>query len=190
MLTPNPHNEEMQVVIELDPIQAFNARAKAAGWTFACGAAQGFEHKELASALALWRKKAAGRAMPERSDMTARDMKPFLSHMSLIERIGSGKNRRYRVRLHGTALAGYDGDKTGLFLDEIVPAQFVGSYVGVYDAVLELLAPVRVVSQFQAPNIDYLVGESLVVPLTVTGKAAPIILSVTYAEPRGKARKA
>jgi hypothetical protein len=125
--------------------------------------------------------------MPERADMTARDMKPFLAHMSLLERIGTGQSARYRARLHGTALTGYAGDKTGLFLDEVVPPYLIGSYSGIYDTVLEVRAPLRVVSHFQAPRIDYLVGESLVAPLSVAGKDTPLILSVTYAEPRYKA---
>ena len=128
--------------------------------------------------------------MPDRADMTARDMKSFLSHMSLIERVGSGKDAHYRARLHGTALASYAGDKTGLFVEQVVPEHLVGGYSGIWDTVLELQAPMRVVTHFQAPRIDYLVGESLVAPLAVPGKDTPIILSVTFAEPRSKARKA
>jgi hypothetical protein len=102
--------------------------------------------------------------------------------MSILERIGSGKDARYRVRLHGSVLASYAGDTTGLFLDQVVPAPFVGSYAGVYDTVLELLAPVRLVSQFQAPKINYLCGESLVAPLSHPGMGTPLILSVTYVD--------
>jgi hypothetical protein len=177
----------MDAVIQSDPIEAFNARAKAAGWTMTCGAARGFERPELANVLALWREKAGTRAMPERADLTARAMKLYLSHMSLIERVGCGQGARYRGRLHGTALASYAGDKTGLFLDEVVPAHLVGGYTGLYDTVLALRAPLRVVSNYQAPDIDYLVGESLVAPLSVAGKDTPLILSVTYAKPRSKA---
>ena len=125
--------------------------------------------------------------MPARSDMTARVMKPYLPHMSLIERIGTGPHARYRGRLHGTALARYAGDKTGLFLDEVLPAHLIGSYTGIYDAALELRQPLRVVSHYQAPEIDYLDGESLVAPLSAAGHNAPLILSVTYAGPRGHA---
>ena len=184
ILTSKSHNRGMHLVAKRDPIAAFNERAQSAGWTFTCGPAQGFEHQQLAGALALWRKKAAGRRMPERSDMTARDMKAFLSHMSLIERVGNSRSATYRVRLHGSTLASYGGDMTGRFLEQVVPEQFVGCYAGIYDVVLELLAPVRVTSQFQAPRVDYLDGESLVAPLSVHGKDTPLILSVTYAEPR------
>jgi hypothetical protein len=170
-----------------DPVQAFNARAKRAGWTMTCGPAQGFRRRELSNALALWREKAGTRIMPARSDMTARVMKPYLSHMSLLERVGSGASARYRGRLHGTALASYAGDKTGLFLDDVLPAHLVGGYTGVYDTVLELKLPLRVVSHYQAPEISYLVGENLVAPLSLSSNATPLILSVTYAEPRALA---
>jgi len=90
---------------------------------------------------------------------------------------------RYRVRLHGTALASYAGDKTGQFLDDMIPPDLIGSYTSVYDTVLEMLEPMRVVRDFQVPELDYLAGESLVAPLSATGKTTPLILSLTYVVP-------
>lgn len=174
----------MQTVTRPDPIKAFNERAKASGWTFTCGPATGFEHPALNNAAALWREKAKGRAMPARADLTARVMKAYMPHMSILERVGTGKFARYRVRLHGTASASYAGDKTGQFLDSIVPAHLLSSYTSVYDTVLELLQPLRLVRDFQAPEIDYLAGESLVAPMAAPEKSAPLILSITYVEPR------
>jgi hypothetical protein len=164
-------------------MKAFNERAKASGWTFSCGPATGFDHPSLSGALALWREKARGRTMPARSDMTARLMKPYMPHMSLLEKVATAKTR-YRVRLHGTALASYAGDQTGKFLDEVIPPSLVGSYTSVYDTMLELLEPMRVVRDFQVPELDYLAGESLIAPLSAPGKPTPLILSVTYVMPR------
>jgi hypothetical protein len=163
---------------------AFNERAKASGWTFTCGPATGFDNAALSGALALWREKAKGRAMPARSDMTARLMKPYMPHMSILEKVGTARGPRYRIRLHGTALASYAGDKTGQFLDEIIPPSLVGSYISVYDTVLELLEPVRLVRDYQVPELDYLAGESLIAPLSAPGKTTPLILSITYVMPR------
>ena len=165
-------------------LNALNARAKAAGWTFLVGMAEGFEHPPLAAAAALWREKANGRPMPARSDMTARAMKPFMAQMSLLERLNDNGRDRYRVRLHGSALARYSGDATGKWLEEVVGAERIGSYLGIYDTVLALGIPLRVVSRYQAPELDYLDGESFVAPLSVPTSATPIILSVTYAKPR------
>jgi len=174
----------MPTVARSDAMKAFNERAKAAGWTFTCGPATAFANPALAGALALWREKAKGRSMPARSDMTARLMKAYMPHMSILERIGTTKGPRYRVRLHGTALASYAGDQTGKFLDEFVPAGLIGSYTSVYDTVLQLLEPVRLVRDFQVPELDYLAGESLIAPLAAPGKPTPLILSITYVMPR------
>jgi len=165
-------------------LNALNARAKAAGWTFLVGKAEGFEHPPLAAAAALWREKAHGRPMPARADMTARVMKPFMAQMSLLERVDDAGRDRYRVRLHGSALARYSGDATGKWLEEVVGAERIGSYIGIYDTVLALGIPLRVVSRYQAPELDYLDGESFVAPLSVPTSPTPIILSVTYAKPR------
>lgn len=174
----------MQRVARPDPIKVFNERAKASGWTFTCGPAIGFDHPALNGAAALWREKAKGRAMPMRADLTARVMKAYMPHMSILERIGIGETARYRVRLHGTASASYAGDKTGQFLEEIVPAHLLSSYTSVYDTVLELLQPLRLVRDFQAPDLDYLAGESLVAPISRPATSTPLILSITYVEPR------
>ena len=188
ILTLRGHGRPMKVGAQREVLDAVNARAKAAGWTFVCGLAHDFTHPALNAALALWRDKAAGRAMPLRSEMTARAMKPFMPNMSLLERIDSGASRRYRVRLHGSALARYSGDNTGRFLDDFVAPERMGGYLGIYDAVLQLQIPLRVVSHYQAPEIDYLTGESLVAPLAVPGSNTPVILSVTYARARGDLR--
>jgi hypothetical protein len=167
-------------------IQAFNNRASALGWPFQCGLAGDFAHPPLNAALALWRDKAAGRAMPARADMTARAMKPFLTQMSLLEQVAVDGAPRYRVRLHGSALARYSGDSTGKFLEDVVHADRVDGYRALYDTMLTLRAPLRVVSHYQAPEIDYLTGESLIAPLSVPGNDTPLVLSVTYAKPRAE----
>ena len=99
----------------------------------------------LNAALALWQDKAAGRAIPARADMTARAMKPFLTQMSLLEQVTVDGVPRYRVRLHGSALARYSGDSTGKFLEDVVHADRVDSYRALYDEAttgLPLLTPV------------------------------------------------
>jgi hypothetical protein len=182
ILTVGEHGRLMNTAVQREALEAINARALDAGWTFLVAPARDFEHPSLTAALALWREKAAGRAMPPRSDMTARVMKPFLTNMTLLERVESNAGRRYRVRLHGSTLAGYAGDTTGKFLEDFIAPEQIGGYLGIYDTVLQLKVPLRVVSQYQAPEIDYLTGESLVAPLAAAG--ATQILSVTYAKPR------
>src|SRR6185436_5657848 len=50
-LTCRGHNLRMHAIAQTDPIAAFNERAKARGWTLSCMPAQGFERRELKSAL-------------------------------------------------------------------------------------------------------------------------------------------
>ena len=184
MLTVQSHIQDMPVSSPDAILKGFNDRAKAAGWAFTCGLAQDFEYAELTAAHAVWREKAGVRPMPSRAEMTARAMKSWLTHMSLLERVEVDDIRRYRIRLHGSALARYAGDSTGKFLEDAVSSQRLDSYNALYDAVLELRRPVRVVSFYQAPEIDYLMGESLLAPLSIPGSETPILLSVTYAKPR------
>lgn len=176
----------MPATAELDVMASFNDRAKKAGWAFICGPARDFAHAELAGAHDVWREKAQGRAMPFRADLTARAMKPYLTHTSLLERVAVDGKPRYRIRLHGSALARYAGDSTGKFLEDAVSAQRLESFIVLYDMVLKLGLPVRIVSFYQAPEIDYLMGESLVAPLAMPGCETPLLLSVTYAKPRAE----
>ncbi|HEX4302557.1 MAG TPA: PAS domain-containing protein [Rhizomicrobium sp.] len=163
---------------------AFNSRAKGLGWAFTCGLARDFEHAELTAAHAVWRDKAAGRTMPCRADLTARSMKPFLTHMSLLERVAAGGTPRYRVRLHGSTLARYSGDSTGKFLEDCISPERIESFIALYDTAMAMRTPLRVVSHYQAPEIDYLMGESLLAPLAMPVGDTPMLLSVTYAKPR------
>jgi hypothetical protein len=169
---------------QLAALNALNARAKAAGWSIVAGPAQDFQHPPLNDARALWRDKANGRAMPARTDLTARAMKAFMPHMSLIERVTDNGANRYRIRLHGSVLARYSGDATGKWLEDVVDARRVGSFIEIYDTVIALRVPLRVITRYQAPELDYLDGESFIAPLSVPTSATPIILSVTYTKPR------
>ena len=164
-----------------EALSAFNARAEAEGWQFTCLPAQGFEKPELEAVAARWYEKAGTRAMPRREDLTARVLKPWLTNISLIEH--NAETARYRVRLHGSALARYSGDATGKFLEDVVAPERLAGYAAVYDLARAIRTPLRVLSRYQAPEIAYLTGESLVAPLS-HGDNDILILSVTYPKPR------
>jgi hypothetical protein len=170
----------MPSAADLAAIKAFNDESKARQWPFTCFPAGDFEHQALNAAFTTWQEKAAGRPMPGRADITARAAKPFIQNMSLLERTENG---RYRLRLHGTALTRYEGDKTGLHLDQIVEGGRVDGYAALYDLVLDRLVPLKVESRYQGPDISYLTGESFAAPLSRTD-GAPLVLSVTFAKPR------
>jgi len=162
---------------------SFNARAKAQGWPFSCLPAEAFEQPELETVCTLWHDKAKERSMPDRADLSARVMKPWLTHMSLIEHMPGQGAGRYRVRLHGSALARYAGDVTGKCLEEVITPAHLAGYIAIYDLVRETRTPLRVISQYIAPEIAYLTGESFVAPVA-HGDGGILILSVTYPKPR------
>ncbi|MGH6683122.1 MAG: PAS domain-containing protein [Pseudolabrys sp.] len=168
-------------------LAAFNANASAHDWPFFAAPAEGFVRPELAAALAVWREKAGARAMPDRADMTARAMKPFMANMTLLQPVTVDGRPDYRIRLHGRVLASYIGDYTGRTLGEAMQGGGVPGYAVVYDLVLRTRMPLRLTISYQAPEISYLKGESLVAPLAVPGSSTPMILSVTYPGPRTEA---
>ena len=83
-----------------------------------------------------------------------------------------------------SVLARYSGDATGKWLEEVVEPQRIGSFIALYDTVIALRVPLRIITRYQAPELDYLDGESFVAPLSVPTSDTPLILSVTYAKPR------
>jgi hypothetical protein len=166
-------------------LAAFNARAEAKGWPFSCLPAEAFEKPELAAVCTLWHDKAKDRVLPARADLSARVMKPWLTNMSLIEHLPGKSAGRYRVRLHGSALARYAGDVTGKFLEEVITPAHLAGYTAIYDLVRETRAPLRVISRYVAPEIAYLTGESFVAPVA-HGDGDILILSVTYPKPRAE----
>lgn len=186
ILTSHSHSRGMVFSAPRAAIDAFNARASAQDWPFLAAPAEGFARPELAAALALWREKAGSRAMPDRADMTARVMKPFMANMSLLESVTVDGRPNYRIRLHGRVLASYIGDYTGRLLHEAMQSGGVPGYAAVYDLVLQTRMPLRLTISYQAPELSYLMGESLVAPLAVPGSPTPMILSVTYPGPRAE----
>ncbi|MBV9540200.1 MAG: PAS domain-containing protein [Alphaproteobacteria bacterium] len=179
------HDTALQTALD-----ALNRRLSASNWTFGCAPAGDFKQPELTAVHALWLATAAGRAMPARAELTARAMKAFLPNMTLIEQVRDENGAvRYRVRLHGSALARYSGDATGKFMEDLVAPSRLGGYLAIYDALIELAVPLRVVSNYQAPDIDYLTGETFLAPLAAPNGGAPFILSVTYAKPRTQPRQ-
>ncbi len=61
--------------------------------------------------------------MPNRSDMTLRDLKvDVLRHILILERVEQNPSC-FRFRLIGTSMTGIAGHHTGKMVDEILPAE-------------------------------------------------------------------
>ena len=172
-----------------DPIARLKKRVKESGWAVIVDETMSFDQPDLARLLELWRsKRDAIGALPRREDFGIRLLKPFLKHVSVLERVPAPCGSRYRVRLQGTMLAHFFGDQTGKMLEDAVPPQLVERWTGVYDAVLEARRPLRMLGTYDTESMNYLVGEALAIPLG-NGDAPPgSILSAAYFTPRHKSK--
>jgi len=178
---------------QLKPINAaweLDRKAKREGWPFHCDAALEFERAELNALRDLWRSLAAEKAVPSRADFDARTLKPYLKNILIIERVVTGPQRwRYRTRLSGTAVTDVLGDFTGKFIEEQVPLELVPRWTAIYDAILDSGQPLRLVADFELPQLAYLRGEGLIAPLTDRDGKPTLILSCAYFKPRPTHRR-
>ena len=163
----------------LDPIASLNAKSEELGWQTRWSVATRFEHAELNRLLTLWHEKAA-RTFPSRTDFSLRQLKAVLPDIAIIERVTTNDGPRYRVRLLGTALAQSFGEQTGKYFDEFVPPDQMSLWTGGYGLILETAQPIRIVTKFSLPQVDYLYGEVLSAPLAGSDGVPNMILSATY----------
>lgn len=174
-----------------DPVAALNAHAIAMGWGIRCYEDLHFVQPELNRLRDVWQDKARIAGWPSRAEMDARVLKPFLSHVSLLERVTeSGGGRRYRLRLLGTAVAELLGEQTGRYLDEFLPDRVLPRWMMLYDTVLAGREPLRFVSRFEIPQMSYLDGEFFAAPLGNDGARPTLILNATYFTPKSCAQTA
>lgn len=162
--------------------ERFNAQSAQEKWLAVCDSALAFESGKLADLLGIWKSVRGDRTLPERADFTARILAKHLANLTFVERVETpGRERRYRFRLFGSALAQYTGDWTGQFLDDNVPPAFQPSWLATYDTVIEARVPLRFVSRFRAEHLHHVQAETLIAPLgSDSGTANGLLISVVY----------
>ena len=143
---------------------AFNAQSEVQGWEQLCDPDLGFAHRDFTAVQTLWTAQARGRALPARSDMSARLLKTYLPHISLKERVQENPSR-YRWRLVGTRVAQIIGERTGKFSDEDAPPLLAARWIASCDLILAVGMPLRIVGRVLADNKDYLSNDLLLMPL-------------------------
>ena len=168
---------------QVDHVAAFNALAKAKQWPIEFEYANAFERAELNKLHALWKTRSEGN-VAERSQLTARALKPFLPNVSIIERESGPANAQYRFRLLGTEIVRMFGEGTGQLLEDAVPPTFVERWTAGYNAVLNASRPLRAVTKFALRRVDYLDGETFFGPLRSESGDVNLILAATYISPR------
>jgi hypothetical protein len=172
-----------------DPVARLKDRIKASGWGVVVDETLSFNQLELRALAEVWRAKAeALNALPRREDLDIRLLKPFLRHVSVLERVVPPPASSYRVRLQGSFLVNYFGDQTGKLMEQSVPPELAERWTGVYDALLEARRPLRLVGTYSQERMGYLIGEAFAVPLG-NGNQPPLsVFSATYYTPRHKSR--
>lgn len=173
-----------------DPIARLKKQVKELGWGVVIDEAMSFHQPDLARLLELWRaKRAAMGALPRREDFGMRSLKPFLKHVSILERVDDASHgHRYRIRLQGTMLSHFFGDHTGKLLEDAVAPALAERWAGVYDAVLDAGRPLRMVGTYDQESMNYLVGEALAIPLGNGDAPRCCVLSAAYFTPRHKSK--
>lgn len=145
-------------------VKALNQRAARENWHHYCDPTLAFSNDCYGAFIDLWRTRAAGRTMPARSDMTARDLKDFLRNIVIFERIGRNPSR-YRWRLIGTSVTEVAGHHTGKTFEETIPEEHRPRWLECFDLVLDGGQPMRFLGRVHLKGREYLDAENLFVPL-------------------------
>ena len=156
-----------------------NTLAEANSWPMRCDGELAFEQNELSQLCELWFAKAAD-GVPPRSALDMRVLRPFASHLTILERVGAAAARRYRFRLFGSTLALLFGEHTGRFLDEMVSPALLPNWLAYYDAVLAHRTPFRFINYYRIPSENYLKGEILAAPMADDTGEKRLVLAATY----------
>ena len=166
--------------------EQLNAMSHKNGWTMRADMDLNFDAPELNALRDVWNEKAkAAGGLPARADFDARTLKPFLRHVSIMERALHPSGREsYRFRFYGSALAQRFGEQTGQFIEMSIPPDRLKRWIAGYDAVLAASAPMRFLSYFEIPRVSYLNGESFSAPLSNGGRKPTTILACTYFSPK------
>jgi hypothetical protein len=169
-----------------DPAELLNTLSRKEGWTMRADTDLQFDVPELNALRDVWQLKArqAG-GLPSRADFDAVALKPFLRHISIVERAINPSGRpSYRYRFFGTALTQRFGEQTGNFVEMSVPKDKLERWLASYDGVIEGGQPVRFLSYYEIPRVSYLNGESFSAPLSNGGRKPTTILAATYFTPK------
>lgn len=137
--------------------------------------------EEFEALRARWRQHCRDDGLPRRSDFPPESLTPWIGHIEVVEAVRDGDATKFRVRLVGTRIVYYEGhDNTGLFLDDVVPADDRDVVLAPYRQCLESRAPVY--SQFYSCGTAAISSllERLILPLSVDGEAVDQFLVAIY----------
>lgn len=107
-----------------------------------------------------------GRAMPSRSDIVPRDMRDFLAHVGLIERVSLPDGAEdYAVRLAGGRIEDVYGPLSGRPIGATLPSETAARWRLVLNEVSRSRAPLAVSGRMAYANLRHLKYELFIAPL-------------------------
>ncbi len=162
-----------------DPLDAMIAQADVLGWAGHIEYASAFDRPELNAVLALWREKGRG-GIPSRADFDARALKSILRNLWMLEEVANGAGRRYRYRFVGSEIAAVYGETTGRYIDEVIPAGILPRWMAACEGMLRCHAPLRVTTNIDLPQANYLSLESFHAPLLDADSRPTILMCVSF----------
>jgi hypothetical protein len=134
----------------------------------------------LREMLAVWEDKRGARAMPCRADFSIRDLVKVLPQTGIVDLRREARGTRLFVRLSGSALDHFFAPLTGQYIDEAVSPYFAERWATIFMAPVKARAPVRGVSRTEFRDQLYLVGESVLLPLSEDGETASGVLYAVF----------
>jgi len=165
--------------------QTLNRKAALEEWYQICDPTLAFTDPSYREMLDLWRAKAGARKMPNRSDMTLRDLKGVLRHLLILERVDQNPSR-YRFRLIGTSMTGIAGHHTGRMVDEILTPEDNRRLIQCWDMVLDVEQPLRFLGRVHLDGKEYLTAENLYVPLANDNEEPAFVMGLCRYMPRNR----
>ncbi|MBT6429275.1 MAG: PAS domain-containing protein, partial [Rhodospirillaceae bacterium] len=135
-----------------------------------------FEGERLAEILDFWRKACTGRTMPTRQDIDPLTIPPhLLAHIELID-VLTEPELRFRWRLIGTHVTTAVGrDCTGMYFDELYPAEDFETVSGPFKWVAENAKPLRWHGTSGFIGRDWQAYEGVYLPLSSNGATVDMI---------------
>lgn len=127
----------------------------------------------LREVLAIWQQKRGTRSLPQRSDFSIRDLAKVLPQTGIVE---LHQGPRFFVRLNGSALDHFFAPLTGKYIDEAVSPYFTERWHGIFMAPINARAPLRGVGRTEFRDQQYLVAETLMLPLSHDGETPSAVL--------------
>ncbi len=123
-----------------------------------------------------WEARRRGRELPARADFDPVDLKYVLGNLSLVD--VTHNPRRYRFRIHATAVAEHMGfDLTGKALEAMPDTQYLALVRKHYDSVVASRRPVMQYRDRLLTDQRVWHCEVLVLPLSTDGQTVDMLMS-------------